>query len=114
MPNTTLHLAEVMAGVPYGVRKHCTALEVGRPVRIEYRENDHCCMRFALADDWLRERGLQSEGRVGHAHARLARARDIVTVSVERLKRDPLLFLHPSDAGCAECDEARRSVSSSR
>lgn len=108
--DTTIHLAELLAGVPYRVSNHCTVLQDGRPVRIDYGENDHCCARFALADDWLRQRGLQSEGRVGHAHARLARSRDIVAVAREHLARDPLLFLHPADAGCAECDEARRST----
>jgi hypothetical protein len=29
---------------------------------------------------------------------------------VEHLAVDPLLFLHPADAGCAECDTARRSI----
>lgn len=108
--NSTLHLAELLAGVPYRIPKHCTILRKGRRVRIEYDENDHCCQRFALADDWLRMRGLQAEGRVGHAHARLARARDIVEVTRERLASDPLLFLHPAGAGCAECDIARRST----
>ncbi len=108
--DTTLHLAELLAGVPYRVPSHCTVLQDGRPVRIDYGENDHCCERFAFADEWLRARGLQSEGRVGHAHARLARARDIVEVTLEHLARDPLLFLHPPSAGCEECDGARRSV----
>lgn len=108
--DTTLHLAELLAGVPYRVPKYCTVLLDGRPVRIEYGENDHCCARFAFADGWLRERGLQSEGRVGHAHARLVRARDVVGVALEHLAHDPLLFLHPPSAGCAECDEARRST----
>ncbi|MHB1007286.1 MAG: AAC(3)-IV family aminoglycoside N-acetyltransferase [Chloroflexota bacterium] len=108
--NTTLHLAEVLAGVPYRVPRYCTVLQNGRPVRIDYGENDHCCARFAFADDWLRERHLQSEGRVGHAQARLARARDVVGVALEHLARDPLLFLHPPSAGCAECDEARQST----
>jgi aminoglycoside 3-N-acetyltransferase-4 len=81
-------------------------------VRVEYLENDHCCQGFALADDWLRSRQLQSEGTVGHAHARLARARDMVAVALEQLARDPLLFLHAPEAGCAECDAARSSVSS--
>lgn len=85
-------------------------LDDGRPVRVEYGENDHCCLRFGLADDWLRSRGLQSEGPVGHAHARLARARDIVEVARQQLARDPLLFLHPSGAGCEECDAARQSI----
>jgi aminoglycoside 3-N-acetyltransferase-4 len=108
--NTTLHLAEVLAGVPYRVPGHCTIMEDGRPVRVDYGENDHCCARFAFADDWLRERGLQSEGQVGHARARLARSRDIVALTLERLTADPLLFLHPPGAGCAECDAARRSI----
>lgn len=108
--DTTLHLAELLAGVPYRVPRHCTVLRDGRPVRVDYGENDHCCARFTLADGWLRERGLQSEGPVGHAHARLARARDIVRVALEHLARDPLLFLHAPAEGCADCDEARRST----
>jgi aminoglycoside N3'-acetyltransferase len=108
--DTSLHLAEVLAGVPYRLPKYCTVLRGGRPARIEYGENDHCCARFVLADDWLRARGLQLEGPVGHAHARLARARDIVVIALAHLTRDPLLFLHPPSAGCGECDEARRSV----
>jgi aminoglycoside N3'-acetyltransferase len=79
--NTSLHLAELLAGVPYGLRKHCTVPRDGRAVRLDYDENDHCCARFALADDWLRRDGLQAEGPVGNAHARLARARDVVTAA---------------------------------
>ena len=108
--NTTLHLAELLAGVPYRVPKSCTILEVGRPVRLDYGENDHCCVRFAVANEWLRDQGLQAEGRVGHAHARLARARDVIAVVLDHLAHDPLLFLHPPHAGCAECDAARRSI----
>jgi aminoglycoside 3-N-acetyltransferase-4 len=109
--DTTLHLAELLAGVPYRVSRHCTVLQEARPVRIEYGENDHCCALFTLADDWLRALGLQREGRVGHAEARLARSRDIVAVALEHLARDPLRFLHPPSAGCADCDAARASIS---
>jgi aminoglycoside 3-N-acetyltransferase-4 len=108
--DTTLHLAEILAGAPYRVPKTCTTLRDGRPVRVAYGENDHCCERFALADDWLRAKGLQTEGTVGHAHARLARARDIVATACGHLARDPLLFLHPPEEGCTECDLARRSI----
>ena len=79
--NTTIHLAEALSGVPYGVPKHITVLEDGRPLRIDYLENDHCCQRFAFADSWLRERGLQREGTVGTAPARLIRSRDVVETS---------------------------------
>lgn len=109
--DTMLHLAELIADVPYRVPRHCTVLlQDGRPVRIDYGESDHCCERFMLADCWLREQGLQSEGCVGHAHARLARSRDIVRVALEHLAKDPLLFLHPSSARCKECEEAHRSI----
>ena len=107
--DTTIHLAEVMAGVPYGVPKHCTVLSGGRAVRVEYRENDHCCERFALADGWMREAGLQREGKVGNALARLVESRDLVRVVLARLVREPLIFLHPHGSGCGECDQARLS-----
>ncbi|AHG88626.1 aminoglycoside 3-N-acetyltransferase [Gemmatirosa kalamazoonensis] len=108
--DTTLHLAELLAGVPYRTRKHVTVRGPdGAPTRLAYDENDHCCARFALADDWLRARGLQREGPVGSAHARLVRSRDVVAVARERLAREPLLFLHPLGE-CEECDMARASV----
>jgi aminoglycoside N3'-acetyltransferase len=108
--NTTIHLAEVMGGVPYGVPKHVTHMHDGRPVRIGYLENDHCCQRFALADAWMRGRGLQREGTVGHAHARLMRSRDLVDVVVEQLRRDPVIFLHPRGTGCDDCETAWWSI----
>ncbi|MQA89282.1 MAG: AAC(3)-VI family aminoglycoside N-acetyltransferase [Gemmatimonas sp.] len=110
--NTTLHLAELIADVPYRVPKYFTVLHEGRPTRIDYGENDHCCARFALADDWLRAEDLQTEGPVGHAHARLARSRDIVRLALDHLRRDPLLFLHLANVGCPDCDLARGSTDS--
>jgi aminoglycoside 3-N-acetyltransferase len=112
--NTTIHLAEAFARVPYGVPKHITVLRDGSPERIDYLENDHCCQRFALADEWLRARGLQREGRVGNAHARLVNSRDVIAVVRERLERDPLIFLHEEREACEECLAARRSVTLSR
>jgi hypothetical protein len=38
------------------------------------------------------------------------RARDIVEVARRQLAHDPLRFLHPSGAGCGECDAARQSI----
>lgn len=112
--DTSIHLAEVMAGVPYGLTKHCTVLRDGAPQRIEYRENDHCCRRFLLMDDWLRQEGLQREGRVGHGTARLARARAVVAAALRRLREDPFVFLHAPGSGCADCDAARAGVEDKR
>lgn len=108
--NTTLHLAELMGGAPYRVPKSITVLRDGAPLRVEYGENDHCCARFAVADEWLRGRGAQAEGMVGHAHARLVRSSDVVEAAVERLRREPLVFLHPAGLRCVDCDAARASI----
>lgn len=108
--STMLHLAELLGGAPYRVPHHYTVIENGRKVRIDYGENDHCCQGFAQMDAWLRAAGLQAEGPVGYAQARLARAQDLVRIAVEQLARDPLVFLHPAGAGCEECDAARASV----
>ena len=108
--DTTIHLAELLAQVPYGVPKHATVAVDGRATRIDYEENDHCCLRFAQVDDWMRSRDLQREGRVGHAQARLVRSRDVVAIVRDRLVHDPLIFLHPGESGCVECNEARQSV----
>ena len=110
--NTTLHLAELLADVPYRVPHAFTELRDGVPVRVEYGENDHCCRRFELADGWLRSAGLQREGPGEKAQARFFRSRDVVQLAVERLRREPLLFLHPRQEGCDECNEARASIRS--
>lgn len=109
--DTSLHLAELIAEVPYGIPRHCMVVKDGKRVRIDYLENDHCCRRFALADDWLRARGLQAEGPVGHGSARLALARDIVGLAVEAMRREPTIFLHGPHQQCADCDEARLGFS---
>jgi len=107
--NTTIHLAEILAGVRYRLPAHATVLRGGRPLRVDYRENDCCCARFALVDGWLEAEGRQRRGRIGNAEARLARARDVVTTVTAHLAVDELAFLHPPGVD-AECDEARASV----
>ena len=51
--DTTIHVAENIAGVRYRQPKHATVLERGRPKRYEYGETDHCCENFSLVDAWL-------------------------------------------------------------
>lgn len=108
--NTTIHFAELTAGVPYWQACSITILENGRPKRIHYGENDHCCRRFNMAGEWLRERGLQREGAVGNAHAMLVRSRDVVTTVVDELRDDTCRFLHPRGSDCDECEESWVSV----
>lgn len=108
--NTTLHVAEALARVPYWVEHPCVIDDGGRARTVGIRETDHCCRRFALLDGWLRASGQQREGAVGQAHARLCDARAVVATALARLAEDPLIFLCPADAGCEECDQARASV----
>jgi aminoglycoside 3-N-acetyltransferase len=108
--NTTLHVAEAIAHVPYSV-SHPTIVEIdGTPQVVMIAETDHCCRRFRQMDGWLRARGLQQEGKVGNADARLCASRDVVSVAVEQLAAEPLVFLCPREEACEECDAARESV----
>jgi len=106
--NTTVHVAEHLAGVRYRLPKHATVMEDGRPRRYEYGETDHCCERFALLDDWLGPG--QRRGIVGRAEARLARSRDLVDTALARLRVDETVFLHRAGGPCGECNDARSSI----
>jgi aminoglycoside 3-N-acetyltransferase len=107
--NTTIHLAENMAGVRYRLPKSLTVLRDGQPTRYDYHEIDHCCQQFEIMDRWLEAEGRQRRGIVGYAEARLARSRDIVDLAVVHLREDETIFLHPP-GGDAECDQARASL----
>ena len=107
--NTTIHLAEWLAGVRYRRPKYSTTLRDGRPVRVGYHEIGHCCENFHLVGEWLAARALERRGLVGHAQARLVRSRDVVAVVKERLRQDETVFLHPFGVD-EECDEARASL----
>lgn len=107
--DTTIHLAENMAGVRYRIPKSLMILTNGQPTRHDYAEIDHCCQNFALLDTWLEHEGRQRRGVVGHAEARLARSVDIVTAALAHLRENDTIFLHPPGV-CEECDEARASL----
>jgi aminoglycoside 3-N-acetyltransferase len=108
--STTLHVAEAVARVPYSISHPCVVEVDGVARAVMIAETDHCCRRFGLADAWLRERGMQREGKVGNADARLCASREVVAAAVEHLAAEPLLFLCAGNEGCEECDAARASV----
>lgn len=108
--NTTVHLAEALAGVPYRRPKYCTVLLDGVPTRVDYGEIDHCCRHFVMVGEWLDRRGLERRGKVGNAEARLVHSHDVVATVVEELKDDRCRFLCPRGTGCDQCDEAWDSV----
>jgi aminoglycoside 3-N-acetyltransferase len=110
--NTTVHLAETMAGVRYRRPKYAMVLRDGQPTRYKYSEIDHCCQKFNLMDQWLEAEGRQHRGIVGHAETRLIRSRDVVEIALCRLRGSETVFLHPAGMDI-ECDEARASLAGS-
>jgi aminoglycoside N3'-acetyltransferase len=107
--NTTVHLAEALAGVRYRIPHYVTVLRDGVPVRVDYQEIDHCCQRFALVDEWLDQARAQRRGVVGHADARLVRSRAVIDAVAPRLRENETLFLHEPGVD-DECDAARASL----
>lgn len=110
--NTTIHLAESLASVRYRRKKHVMISVNGQPTRLEYREIDHCCERFALVGQWLAEKGLQQQGMVGHGQAIVCGSQNVVQVVLDQLAADESVFLHPLGVD-PECDEARVSLQGS-
>lgn len=108
--NTTMHLAEAIANVPYAVSHPCIVEEDGVARTVMIPETDHCCRGFRIADEWLRARGLQREGKIGSADARLFEARDLIAIAVERLRAAPLCLLCPRTQACEECAAAYASI----
>jgi aminoglycoside N3'-acetyltransferase len=107
--NTTIHLAEALAGVRYRRQKTVVVLEGGQLTPYSYGETDHCCQNFNLVDQWLTSEGRQRRGRVGRDEGRLARSRDIVESVCARLRANETVFLHEPGVDI-ECDEARASM----
>jgi len=92
--NTTLHLAESLADVPYL-----------REAQLQVSEDDGTIRRVAVAkmayghrefialDAGLRSSGLQRMGRIGDAVVRVVCADDLVRYGLDCLQRDPAAFL---------------------
>jgi aminoglycoside 3-N-acetyltransferase len=108
--NTTIHLAETLAGVRYRRPKSAIIIQAGQLVRHCYSEIDHCCANFNLVDQWLDAEKGQRRGRVGHGEARLTGSRTVVAAVSARLRANETVFLHEPGVDI-ECDEARASIS---
>jgi aminoglycoside N3'-acetyltransferase len=107
--NTTIHLAEALAGVRYRRQQSVAIIQGGQLARYHYNEIDHCCENFALVDQWFDAEGEQRRGRVGHGDARFASSRTIVATVRARLRANETVFLHETGID-SECDEARASM----
>jgi aminoglycoside 3-N-acetyltransferase len=107
--NTTIHLAEGLAGVRYRRPKSVMIIKDGQLCRYDYGEIDHCCDNFNLVDQWLDAGGRQRHGPVGHSKGRLMNAQDVVATVTSRLRMSETVFLHEPGVD-TQCDEARASI----
>jgi aminoglycoside 3-N-acetyltransferase len=110
--NTTLHVAEYLARVPYSV-SYPTVIGAdasGTPIVADLAETDHCAMGFKKMDAWLNADSLQREGPIANAHAKLINSKDVIRIALKHLEHDPLLFLCPPSANCADCNLAHASI----
>lgn len=121
--NTTLHLAEVLADVPYlatpyRVKWGTTALVLrddGSVDEVEMVANERpgCSGGFRAVEPLLEAGGLTRETTIGRCRARLTRMSDLLRVAVEMLRLDPaaLLCRRPE---CEHCSAALRAVEAAR
>lgn len=106
--NTTIHVAENVAGVRYGFEARSVVRLDGALVELRYREIDHCCRGFERVGDELRRRGWQTAGLLGHAEAVLAPSARVFEAASALLGQDPEALLCPQGR-CNYCDAARKA-----
>lgn len=117
--NTTLHLAEVLAGVPYMAvpyRKAWGGVALVRradggvdEVRMINDERPGCSGGFPKIEPRLVERGLTHQTMIGPCRVRLTATMPMLDVAVAMLKADPAALLCDR-ADCEHCTAAREAI----
>jgi aminoglycoside 3-N-acetyltransferase len=95
--NTTFHHVEEIVGVPYHMQPGLVAARVKSRDQVRtihlmlHRYGPHRC--FERLEPVFRERGIQREGQIGEAHARLIDARRMVEIARQALLQDSAILL---------------------
>lgn len=109
--NSTIHVAEEIAQVPYLERQRCVGiLKPDGSVVQKWIRRPGCSQGFDAIDELLYERDQINEVMIGKCKARLMSARDVVDAAIEMLKSDSasLLCNRPD---CGICAESRAMIS---
>ena len=108
--NTTWHVAETIADVPYLRTMTVQVAQADGSVRqMTLPKSPWGHRAFIGLDRRLREDGLLKIGRVGPAVARLMRAGEMIAWGLKRLREDPTAFLCAKPR-CVFCQWARAVV----
>ena len=111
-----IHLAEVLAGVPYldisyprFEKAFVARAPEGSTLRSEPREIPADSKMFYLVQEEMDRRGLLRKGMIGQAPSILARAAEILDVAVEMMREDPWQFLcdFPYCSACRESEKLK-------
>ena len=113
--NSAAHVAEELLEMPYlDRRRRARVMRAdGSIEEVELRRPGCSDSWNAVLDAPLRARGAIREAIVGNAKLGLMRARDVVDVTVELLRRDPETLLCDR-SGCEACEQARRMIVAKR
>lgn len=113
--NSVAHVAEELLQMPYLDRRRRA-----RVVRGDGTIEEVELRRPGCSDAWdaaigplLRRKGAVVEGRAGESKLQLMRAREVVDVTVQLLRRDPRALLCDR-AGCDACELARQMIVAKR
>lgn len=99
--NTTIHVGEFHAGVPY----LDIPFDPAWPTH-GYDRHPGCSRAFGALERPLRERGSIRDGKVGRALVQLMAGTAVIEETVSLLQEDPTALLC-TDPGCYRCSRAR-------
>jgi aminoglycoside N3'-acetyltransferase len=101
--NTTIHVAEILAEVPYLSGPVAAVMRTPMGMRRRRMESSFGCSDgFNRLAPFLHTK----EGRIGPAKVSLVRGREVIVTALTLLERDPL-GLTCERTNCAQCSRAR-------
>jgi aminoglycoside N3'-acetyltransferase len=106
--NTSLHLAEIWANVPYIHRTTPITTESGD--RTAMLGSPDCSAGFTKIESLLRQSRISHRGYIGNAESQLMRQQQTVSMAVAMLQGNPSALLC-EDETCRACTLARRMTS---
>lgn len=112
--NSTIHVGEVYAGVPYlNIPFEPTspprAFVEGGLGMVELRDPPGCSRAFGAIEAHLRQRGAIRDGKIGNALAQWMSGQEVITVTTNLLRQDHAALLC-TDPDCYRCNRARDSL----